>query len=294
MMVFVAVVEAQSFTLAAERLGIPKANISRKVSRLEKQLNVRLLERSTRSQHLTEAGKIYLTHCKRIQSEIELAESGLSELLSTPKGLLRIGASVTIGQQVLKSTLSRFMAEYPEINLQLNLVNRRVDLIEEGYDLVIRVGQLEDSQLIGKYLGTAKRKIYASPQYLKKQNPIKKPEDLLQCDCLIMDTVHQDYKWLLESNNKTSELTISPRLVVQDFLILQQTVIDGLGIAILPDYMCDDAIHKKQLVEVLPAWGMPDIDIYALYPTHKSKTPKLSAFLEFIKVVFTEKLHQKY
>lgn len=138
MMVFLAVVETGSFTLAADRLAIPKANVSRKVSRLEQKLNVTLLERSTRSQHLTEAGSRYLMHCKRIHEEIELATASVSEILHSLKGTLKIGASVASGQQILRPALAQFMHLYPELQVQLNLVNRRVDFIAEGFDVVIR------------------------------------------------------------------------------------------------------------------------------------------------------------
>ena len=177
MMVFLAVVETGSFTLAADRLAIPKANVSRKVSRLEQQLSVTLLERSTRSQHLTEAGKRYLLHCKRVHEELDLATASVSELLHTYKGELKIGASIATGQIILKSALAKFMKQYPELNVQLNLVNRRVDFIEEGFDVVIRIGQLHDSTLIAKKLGTITRSLFASPTYLAQNG---KPETVEQ------------------------------------------------------------------------------------------------------------------
>ena len=175
MMVFLAVVETGSFTLAADRLDIPKANVSRKVSRLEQRLGVTLLERSTRSQHLTEAGSRYLAHCKRIHEEMELATSAVSELLNEYKGDIKLGASVTIGQQILKPSLPAFLQSYPELNLELNLLNERVDLIEEGYDVLIRVGALNDSRLIAKRLGTSTLQLYASPDYLNKHPAIESP-----------------------------------------------------------------------------------------------------------------------
>ena len=290
MMMFLAVIDAGSFTLAAERLNIPKANLSRKVSRLETQLGITLLERTTRSQHLTEAGKTYLEHCKRIQTEVDLAEAAIAQVLNEVRGQLRIGASVGIGHEILKPTLGAFMHRYPDIDLQLNLLNRRVDLIEEGFDLVIRIGQLEDSRLIAKRLGSISRKLYVSPDYLEKHGPINHINDINNCHFLLMSNVHGSGKFILQNVNKQKEFNVTPKLLVDDFLLLKQMVTDGLGMAILPDYMCSAAVKNKQLMQVLPEWGMADVEVYALYPKHRLKIPKVAAFVEYIQETFKQRL----
>ena len=290
MLIFLAVIDAGSFTLAAERLSIPKANISRKVSRLEKQLGVTLLERTTRSQHLTEAGKTYLQHCKRIQEELDLAEASIAQVLNEVSGQLRIGASVGIGHEILKTTLGTFMHQYPDIDLQLNLLNRRVDLIEEGFDLVIRIGQLDDSRLIAKPLGKISRRLYVSPSYVEKYGPIKSIDDLPNHAFLLMSNVHGTGKFELQNNKQKKEFNVSPKLLVDDFLVLRQLVKDGLGIAILPDYMCTQDMTDKKLVQILPDWGMPAVDAYALYPKHRLNIPKVAVFLEYILKTFKERL----
>jgi len=283
MMVFLAVVETGSFTYAANKLGIPKANVSRKVSRLEKQLNITLLERSTRSQHLTEAGKRYLVHCKRIHEELTLATTSVSQLLHSYQGDLKIGASVSTGQMILKPALAQFMHQYPDINIQLNLVNRRVDFIEEGFDLVIRIGQLADSTLIGKKLGTVARKLFASPAYLAKHGKPVSIAQLVEHQLLIMKHANNDLKLSLVSSQGESFTTnCKPRLLVDDFVILKQAIIDGLGIAVLPEYMSRAAVSSGKLVNILPEWGMENIDIYALYPRNRVKIPKVKAFLDFV------------
>jgi len=290
MMVFLAVVETGSFTLAADRLGLPKANVSRKVSRLEARLGVTLLERSTRAQHLTEVGRRYLNHCKRIHEEVDLAETAVFEILHAYEGSLKIGASVTIGQQILKPTLSTFLHQYPKLNLTLNLVNQRVDLIEEGFDMLIRVGSLEDSRLIAKRLGSAKRSLFASEQYLAKYGLPQTPKLLHQYDVLLMSRSNSGNTLALTSGKESLELKISPRFVADDFSILKQSVVDGLGIAVLPDYMCREEIQSGKLVQVLPEWGLQGVDIYALYPQHRVKLPKVKALLEFVIEIFHNKL----
>ena len=293
MMVFLAVVEASSFTLAADRLGIPRANVSRKLSRLEAQLGITLLERSTRSQHLTEAGKQYLIHCKRIQEEIDLANNSVVELLNNYKGQLKVGASVAMGQQVLRPVLGQFMHKYPEINVQLNLVNRRVDFIEEGFDVVIRIGQLDDSTLIAKKLGSISRKLFASPSYLAQYGTPTAVEQLAEHQLLIMNPANNDTRLHLSLNNGQSfTLLNKPRLLVDDFALLKQSMLDGLGIAVLPEYMCTTEIKAGTLAQILPEWGMPEVDVYALYPRNRAKLPKVSAFLTFITDVYQQALNR--
>lgn len=290
LLVFLAVVEAGSFTVAAKRLGMPKANVSRKVSRLEQKLGVTLLERSTRSQHLTEVGTRFITHCKRIREEIDLADTAVSEILHSYKGTIRIGASVTIGQQIIKPMISSFLHQYPDINIELSLSNRQVDLIEEGYDLLIRVGNLDDSRLIARRLGSAQRRFYVSPSYLQRHKEPKKIDDLYDAQLLLMRMLSKDNKIDLISKKEEQTFKLSPRLVVDDFSIVKQATIDGQGISVLPSYMCDEEISNGELINVLPEWGMIDIDIFALYPRHRAKIPKVKAFLEFTVEVFSKRL----
>jgi LysR family transcriptional regulator AphB len=283
MMVFLAVVETGSFTLAADRLGIPKANVSRKVSRLEQHLEVTLLERSTRSQHLTEAGRRYLQHCKRIHEELDLATASVCELFHSYAGELKVGASVATGQQILRPALGQFMHQYPELNVQLNLVNRRVDFIEEGFDVVIRIGQLKDSMLIAKKLGSVSRSLYASPAYLAKNGKPDHVEQLADHQLLIMNSVNNELKLkLLSEQGESFTLDCQPRLLVDDFVMLKQAIVDGLGIAVLPDYMSRNEVASGQLVNILPNWSMEAVDVYALYPKHRAKIPKVKAFLDFV------------
>lgn len=291
MMVFLAVVETGSFTLAADRLGIPKANVSRKVSRLEQHLDITLLERSTRSQHLTEAGKRYLIHCKRVHEELDLATASISELQHSYKGNLKVGASVATGQQILKPALASFMHQYPELTVQLNLINRRIDFIEEGYDVVIRVGQLADSLLIAKKLGTVTRRIFASPTYIAKHGKPSTVEQLVKHQLLIMNPINNNLKLtLVSSTDDDYIINCKPRLLVDDFSVLKQSIVDGLGIAVLPEYMGREEVSSGKLVKILPDWGMTDVDIYALYPRNRAKIPKVKAFLNFVTKLYTNTL----
>lgn len=290
MMLFIAVIDAGSFTLAADRLNMPKANLSRKISRLEQQLGVTLLERTTRKQHITEAGKHYLTHCRRISQEIELAEISITQSLNEVKGQLKIGVSVGMGHEIIKPVLGQFLRQHSAVNLELSLLNSHVDLIEEGYDLVIRIGEMADSRLFAKRLGIVGRKIFASPEYMKHHGEIKLIEELRHADFLLMSSIQGSGLILLTSKEKQHELKVKPRMLVDDFLILKQMAIEGLGVAIIPDYMCEHEVADGDLVQVLANWGMADVAVYALYPKHRLNLPKVKVFVDFIKAVFKGRL----
>jgi len=289
-MLFIAVIDAGSFTLAAERLMIPKANLSRKISRLEARLGITLIERTTRTQNITDAGSKYLEHCRRIQQEAELAQATIEEMLNKVGGTLKIGASVGIGHEILKAELGQFMMMYPDINMRLELLNRRVDLIEEGFDLVIRIGELDDSRLVAKRLGQINRKLYASSDYLDKNGKVSAIEQVALHDFLFMNSVQNNEHLTLISSNEEFSCKLKPKAQVDDFSILKQLVIDGVGIAVLPDYMCQASLDKGELITVLPKWGMPAVDVYALYPKNRIRIPKVKIFMNYIQDVFERKL----
>ena len=203
-----------------------------------------------------------------------------------------MGASVATGQQILKPALADFMHQYPELTVQLNLVNRRIDFIEEGFDVVIRIGQLNDSMLIAKKLGTVTRRLFASPTYIAQQGEPKAVEQLINHKLLIMNPINNDFKLAFVSTSGSAyTITCKPRLLVDDFSVLKQSIVDGLGIAVLPEYIAQEEVEAGKLVKLLPAWGMEDIDIYALYPRNRAKIPKVKAFLNFITELYDDTLN---
>ncbi|MCH2159188.1 MAG: LysR family transcriptional regulator [Oleiphilaceae bacterium] len=295
MLVFLAVIDSGSFTAAAEKLDIPKANVSRKVSKLEDSFDVTLLERSTRSQRLTEVGYQYVDHCRKIQQEIDIANFSISEMKNEFGGQLRIGTSISIANEILRPSLSQFLMYYPDIDVDLRLLNQRIDLIEGGYDLLIHVGKLDDSRLVAKSLGCAKRYIYASPSYLKHNAPLKDLDDLTEHNILLMSHLaHRNQVDFYKQNSNKTKLTliIKPKLLVDEFSIIKLAEIDSLGIAILPSYMCKEEAKEGSHVRVLNDWKMSDIGIYALFLKHRNKLPKLNAFLEHASKIFKEVLEQ--
>ena len=284
MLVFATIVERGSFTGASEVLGTPKSNLSRKLTRLEERLGVRLLERSTRRQRLTEVGKQYYGYCQRIKEEMEAAHHAVETLLDKPRGKLKLCASVSVGQSLLARHLAVFRQQYPDIELDITLTNRRVDVIEEGYDLVIRVGELADSGLIAKRLCQLTLGLYGAPNYKKKR--IQSPDDLKKHPLLLMSAKERKPIWSLICEDKVRQLSFTPAVRCDDFVVLRQMSVQGQGIAELPDYMAQEQLASGQLVRVLNQWSFKPVDLYAIYPSHRGATPKVRAMVAFLSVVF--------
>ncbi len=279
--VFTYVVEHGGFTAAAEATQLPKSNISRRIASLEERLCVRLLERTTRKVHVTEIGDIYYRHCRRMLDEADDADLYVEQAMEIPRGTLRVSASVTTGQHLLAPMAAEFMAQYPEVQFELVWTNRRVDVIDEGFDLAIRIGPLQDSSLVARGLGQWRLCLYASAEYLKARGTPQKPEDLHDHDCLLMSDMRGSNQWTLSTGDVTEQVVLTPRASVNDFDTLRRMVADGGGIAILPSYMHFGDYHNR-LVRVLDDWAGRLIELHAIFPSHRGATPKVRAFLDFL------------
>lgn len=282
MVIFAKVAEKQGISSAARALNMPKSKVSRRMVMLEESLGVRLLERNTRSVHITEAGNIYLQHCKRVAEEAVSALESVNQLANTPQGLLRISVSVTIGQQLIAPYLGEFMQQYPNIDIDIELNNRRVDMIAEGFDVVVRVGQLKDSSLICKPLGKSRARLYASPGYLAKNGEPYTLSDLAQHKKLVMTDTTQVHRWLLENRQGIQEfVSINPVLSINDLIAMRTIMLADGGIAYLPEYLAEDSVQLGQLKIILPEWQSPVIPYYVLYPSHRGLTQKTKAWVNF-------------
>lgn len=280
--IFAKVVQAGSLTAAADVLGIPKSNVSRRLSRLEEALGVRLLERTTRKLHLTEVGALYYQHCLRILEELEHAELSVQQRLDSPRGLLRVSASHSVGRGLLAPVLGNFLALYPDVQVHMELTNRRVDLIEEGFDLVLRIGKLEESNLVARYLGSAHMICCATPEYLKQAPALIQPQDLLNHSCLTMADMPQADRWTFSGVGGDVTVNVSTRASVNDFDTLREMSLAHAGIYIAPAYSCTENIASGRLAEVLQGWHLPSTAIHAVYPSHRGATPKLRALIDFL------------
>lgn len=281
MALFALVVEAGSFTAAAARAGLPKSTVSRRLARLEERLGVRLIERSTRRLRVTEAGEAYSAHCQRILEEADRAEQTVQGLVGAPRGPWRLTASVSVGQCLLAPVLGSFLTRYPDIEVHLELTNRRVDLLAEQFDLALRIGPLEDTRLVARTLGDTRLRLCASPDYLARAGVPETPADLARHATLAMrDVALRTDRWTLIGPDGICRPALRPRAVVNDFMILHQLTVAGEGIVCLPTFVGGEDLAAGRLVPVLPAWTGRGKPLSAVYPSAGGATPKLRAFLE--------------
>lgn len=280
MAIFVHVVEAGSFTGAAKNLGLPKSTVSRKITQLEERLGVRLIQRTTRSLRLTDTGNAYYNHCARILSEIEEANIAVTQMQSTPTGTLRITAPVLFGSTVLSSLVAEFMDQHPQVMVDLVLSDQRLDLVQEGIDVAFRIGQLEDSSLIGRYLGDVRAILCASPEYLERHGMPSHPEQLHEHRLL---TGSQWLQWPMNGPQEEQyTVQVKPRLQVNDFASLYALTLSGAGISPVPMLIAAPAIRAGNLVPVLCDWPFEASPIHALYPSNRHLSAKVRSFVDFV------------
>ncbi|QDF65743.1 LysR family transcriptional regulator [Shewanella sp. SNU WT4] len=275
---FVAVAEAESFTQAAKRLEISIAQMSRQVSALETRLATKLLHRTTRKVSLTEVGHIYYQHCRQVLDGLEDAERAITNLQTIPRGLLKITAPITYGERTLAPLLNDFLLKYPELEVKVNLTNQKVDLVDGGYDLAIRLGILEDSNLIAKRLGTRTQYVCASPDYIQAFGIPHSLSELDRHNC-IQGTL--DY-WRFQENGKTRNIRVKGNLSCNSGLALVDAAIKGLGIVQLPDYYVEHYLLDGRLVPLLEQHRQPDDGIWALYPQNRYLSPKVRMLIDFL------------
>jgi DNA-binding transcriptional LysR family regulator len=284
-LVFARVVQSGSFTAAARELQMPKSTVSRKVTDLEDRLGVRLLQRTTRTLGLTDEGRTYYDFCARIIGEVDEAELAVGHLRGVPRGLLRVTTPLNFA--FLGNILADFVKKNPEVTLEVVGTDRRVGLVEEGFDVAIRAGTLSDSTLIARPLATLKRIVVASPSYLKKRGRPREPADLAKHDTLVFGSGASPTTWRMQKGPSSAEVIVKPRLIINDFDVLVDTALAGVGVAMLPVYRCVAPLREHRLEHLLKDWCSPTATIHAVYPTTRLLSPKVKAFVDHLLEGFT-------
>ena len=280
--VFAKVVETRSFTAAAQQLGLPKSTVSRKIAQLEERLAARLIQRTTRKLSLTEIGQAYYERCARIVSDIQSAEQVVTDMQSTPRGLLKITAPIDLGAFRLGAVTAEFCASHPDIYVHLDLSDRVVDLVEEGMDLALRFGPLGESSLVARRLAHITMRLYASPDYLARRPPPNEPDDLADHDLIGFLPRARFSTWsLVGPDDQTTELVPVPRMTSNNLLAVREAAIAGAGIALLPSFAVSCPV-KVPLIPVLPSWRTPTAELFAVYPSTRNLSPKVRAYLDFV------------
>ena len=282
MLYFAHVVKAKSFSGAARRLDVSKSRISKAVAGLEASLGVRLLHRSTRRLSLTEVGEAYFEHCDRILEELAQAERTVSSLHVEPRGRLKITAPVAFSTLHVAPALPEFMAQYPDLSVDMTITDRLVDLVDEGYDVALRITPAPGENLVARQLALIRRKICASPDYLARRGVPRTPADLMQHNCLDYTYLNNSGTWHLKGPEGDIEIPVSGTLRINDDEALSQAVMGGLGLALLPTFIVGKELQQGRLVEVLPGYVPVERSIYAVHLPNRHLPPKVRVFIDFL------------
>jgi len=284
LMIFAKVVEANGFSEAARRLKMPTSTVSRRVAELEEQLGVRLLERSTRSLRLTDVGTEVFEHAQHSAELSEAVDNIASNHLSNVSGVLRLSAPPSISDSLLAPLVGAFQVSYPKVRVQVFITDRIVDQIAEGVDLVFKVGeQLKDSSLVARRILTYRHQLLASPTYLAKCKPPKKPQDLLEHRLLAFSFWTPTNAWnFAHANGKKKEtLTFQPFLAMNDYAGLAAALLAGTGIGDLPPLVQPELLRDGRLVEVLPNWHLCNFHLWLVHLRNRYITRPVRVFKEF-------------
>jgi DNA-binding transcriptional LysR family regulator len=287
---FAKVVECGGFAAAGRALAIPKSRLSRRIAELETRLNASLLQRTTRKLALTAVGERYLQHCQAMLLEAEMADEAVASLSAEPRGRLRVSCPVGMTHWNLSHVVTEFLARYPQVQLELLLVNRRVDLVNEGIDVALRVRDIgdEDPNLIVRQLVPAFAALVASPSLIAGKD-IRTPDDLSALPVLgAIDADRKVHFLLIHEDGRRQEVVLDARLAVDDFNIRKAGALAGLGMTMLPMMNCRDALADGTLVRLLPDWSMSTGNLQAAYTQRRGALPAVRAWLDHVSEGFSQ------
>ena len=282
MTVFVNVVREGGFSAAAKVLELTPSAVSKQVSRLEDRLNVQLLNRTTRQLSMTDEGETYFQRATAILADIEEAEALVSDRRGSPSGMLRVTSSITFGRHQIVPLMPEFLNKFRDVRLQLSLSDNVVDLVQEGFDVAIRVADLTDSSLVARRLAVDRRVVCAAPSYLERFGTPRSPEALRDHNCLVIMNIPSMHDWEFIFGGATRKIHVEGRFETNSGVAVHEAALDGIGIAQLPAYLVAPDLKEGRLVSFLEdrvAEGKP---IYAVYPHTRHLSPKVRAFIDFL------------
>ena len=288
MSTFVEVVQSGSFTAAAERLHLSRAQVSKSIMQLEAHLDSRLLNRTTRKISLTEMGKIYYERCLAILRDVEEVEGIASQQHAIPSGRLKLGVPTSFGLLHLNALLPEYLKQHPQVEIDLSLSDRFIDVVDEGYDLVIRIAELEDSSLIARRLAPCKRIYCAAPEYLRKKGTPTEPADLIHHQCLVYTNENRPEHWQIAGPEGSQTIRVKGPICADNGDTLKAAAVAGMGIALLPTFIAGSDLAKGRLTQVLADFCPPEISIYAVFPSHRYLSAKVRTFVDILTQQFGE------
>ena len=294
LLLFARIVEAGSFSMAAQRLDLPKSTVSRRIAMLEASVGERLLQRTTRRLMLTEFGASLLEHARKVAEEVEAAGALAQHRQAAPSGKLRISMPQDFANVVMADMIPQFMDRYPAVSLELDLSPRRVDLVAENFDIAIRMGDLpEDSTLAARRVAIQQFGLYAAPSYLAQRGLPEHPDDLLRHDLLcILSRTGGAVPWILQRGKVRWEKELTARLTANSPQLLAKIACSGGGIAASTDFIVAKYVKKGELVRVLPDWDLPGSTGWAVFPGRRLMPAKTRAFLDMLDEIFCKNREQ--
>jgi DNA-binding transcriptional LysR family regulator len=282
MRTYAAVVSTGSFTAAAERLGISRALTSKYVGQLEDHLGVRLLNRTTRRLNVTEVGRAYFERCRQLVDEVDELESAVSDQQTAPRGRLLIAAPTTFGEMFLAQAVARYLDEYPEVSIELVLADRFVNLVDEGFDLAVRIGNLQDSSLIARRLASCRLVVCASHEYLRRTGTPAHPSDLERHCCIYDTNQGSGNSWPFRDIDHRFSVSVKGNLRVNGAVAVREAMLAGQGIGYSPAYAIGDELRTGKLKIILENYESDELGIYAVYPHNRHLATKVRSFIDFL------------
>ncbi|HFT7360194.1 TPA: LysR substrate-binding domain-containing protein [Pseudomonas aeruginosa] len=289
MKVFVKAVEAGSISSAAAELNLSSQLAGKQIRALEDGLGIKLLTRTTRRQSLTDSGQLFYERARNILAEMEAAEALMAETRSEPRGRLRISAPITFGSHGLAPEIPEYLRQHPEVSIDLSLTNSTVDLVEEGFDVVFRTGDLPDSSLIARRLASYRLALCAAASYIKLAEPLRAPLDLLKHECLVFSHTSLRTQWSFDGPEGRVTVPINGRFSTNSGEALRAAAVAGMGILLQPYELVADEIEAGRLIRLLPEYEPAARSLHVLYASDRRMTPKLRSFLDFAVQKFSDK-----
>jgi DNA-binding transcriptional LysR family regulator len=280
--VFITVVEENGFSSAAAKLETTPAAVSRKIKSLEEYLGVRLLQRTTRSLKLTPEGETYYREAKLLLGQLNFLEQDLAARAGQLSGDLKIAAPMSYGQTKIAPLISAFVEQHPRLRVSLMLEDKECNIIDEGYDLAIRISYPEDTSLVGRKIAELENYFCASPGYLKKNGTPETPADLANHHCLHYNLISERDEWTFMNGSKEEVIPISSRFCSNNGDVLVQAAIDGLGITVMPEFIVERALENGQLIRVLKGMERPSLSLYLLYPSRNHIPAKTRTMIDYL------------
>ena len=281
MATFASVVSEGSFSRAAQSLGLSKATISKRISRLEDRLGARLLNRTTRRLSLTEIGSAFNEHCSRLVAEAEEAEQTVTALTANPRGTLRVNVPMSFGRLHIARAIPQFLAQFPDLKVDITLDDAFVDLVHGGYDLAIRIAELPDSSLVARRLAPSRRVVCGSPGYFRRRGVPETPDDLKNHECLSYRYLATTGSWPFRKGQRTWSIPVSGSLSANNGDVLLAAAVAGTGLVLVPTFMVEQQLRSGALLPVLASYAESDFGIFAVYPHRRHVSAKVRAFVDY-------------